>query len=304
MTRRYHFVQADVFTNQPFGGNPLAVFTDARGLTPAEMQALAREMNYSESTFVLPAEIAGAAKRVRIFTPAIEMPIAGHPTVGTALVLAQRGEIPLTGDLTPATLQLNIGPVAVEIESQAGQPQFVWMTHRAPEFGPVRPDRDRVAAALHVSVDDLQAQWPLQVVSTGVPFLFVPLRSLDAIGRCRVNASALQQLFENEAPVMVYMFTTETTTSAAQLHARMFAPHVAGIPEDPATGVASAPMGAYAARYQVLPRQPHMRFVIEQGVEMGRPSQIHLDVRTEGEAITGLRIGGQSVIVGEGEIFW
>src|SRR6185503_7044804 len=108
----------------------------------------------------------------------------------------------------------------------------------------------------------------------------------------------------NTTPVMVYMFTTETTTSEAQLHARMFAPHVAGIPEDPATGVAAAPMGAYAARYQVLPRQPHMRFVIEQGVEMGRPSQIHVDVQTEGEAITRLRIGGQTVIVGEGEIFW
>lgn len=304
MTRRYHFVQADVFTARPFGGNQLAVFTDARGLSVAEMQTLAREMNYSESTFVLPAEIPGAARRVRIFTPAIEMPIAGHPTVGTAFVLAQRGEIPLTGDLTSALLQLNIGPVPVEIESQEGQPQFVWMTHRAPEFGPIRTDRERVAAALNVSADDLSSDWPMQVVSTGVPFLFVPLRSLEAIGRCRVNQSALQNLFEHDAPLMVYMFTAETTSPATQLHARMFAPHVADIPEDPATGVASAPMGAYAARYRVVPRQPHMRFIIEQGIEMGRPSQIHLEVKTEGEAITGLRIGGQTVIVGEGEIFW
>lgn len=304
MTRRYHFVQADVFTARPFGGNQLAVFTDARGLAVAEMQALAREMNYSESTFVLPAEIPGAAKRVRIFTPAIEMLIAGHPTVGTAFVLAQRGELPLTGDNTSATLQLNIGPVRVEIESRAGQPQFVWMTHRAPEFGPIRTDRERVAAALNVSADDLSADWPMQVVSTGVPFLFVPLRSLEAIGRCRVNQLALHNLFAPAQPLMVYMFSTETTNSAAQLHARMFAPHVADIPEDPATGVASAPMGAYTARYQVLPRQPHMQFVIEQGVEMGRPSQIHVEVKTEGETITGLRIGGQAVIVGEGEIFW
>lgn len=304
MTRRYHFVQADVFTARPFGGNQLAVFTDARGLSPAEMQALAREMNYSESTFVLPPEIPGAARRVRIFTPAIEMPMAGHPTVGTAFVLAQRGAIPLAGASTAATLQLNIGPVPVEIESRAGQPQFVWMTHRAPEFGPIRSDRERVAAALNITADDIRADWPMQVVSTGMPFLFVPLRSLEAIGRCRVNQFALQNLFENDAPVMVYMFTTETTTPEVLLHARMFGPHVADIPEDPATGSASAPMGAYAARYQVLPRQPHMRFIIEQGVEMGRPSQIHVDVKTEGEAITSLRIGGQTVVVGEGEIFW
>ena len=304
MTRRYHFVQADVFTDHPFGGNQLAVFTDARGLSAEEMQTLAREMNYSESTFVLPPEIPDAARRVRIFTPAMEMPMAGHPTVGTVFVLAQRGDIPLTGAVTSAVLQLKIGPTPVQIESEDGQPKFVWMTHRAPEFGVIRDDRARVAQALGVAADDLRADLPLQVVSTGVPFLYVPLRSLEAIGRCRVNPSALRALFEGAEPVMVYMFTTETTTPGAQLHSRMFAPHVADIPEDPATGAASAPMGAYAARYAVLPRQPELRFVIEQGIEMRRPSQIHVEVRREGEAITGLRIGGQAVIVGEGEIFW
>ncbi len=304
MNRRYPFVQADVFTDRPFGGNQLAVFTDARGLTAAEMQTLAREMNFSESTFVLPPEIDGAVKRVRIFTPAIEMPMAGHPTVGTAFVLAQRGEIPLIGERTSAGLQLNIGLVDVEIEGEAGAPRFVWMTHRAPEFGPTRDDRARVAEALGVAADDIRADLPMQVVSTGMPFLFVPLRSLEAIGRCRVNALALQGLFAAGQPVMVYLFTTETTTPGAHVHARMFGPHVIDVPEDPATGAAAAPMGAYAARYHVLPRQPRMNFAIEQGVEMGRPSQIHLDVRTQGEAITGLRIGGQAVIVGQGEIVW
>jgi trans-2,3-dihydro-3-hydroxyanthranilate isomerase len=309
MTRRYHFIQADVFTETPFGGNQLAVFTDARGLTEAEMQALAREMNYSESTFVLPPEIPGAARRVRIFTPALELPMAGHPTVGTAFVLAQRGELPLTGPSTDALLQLKIGPTPVTIESAAGKPRFVWMTQRAPEFGAVRDDRGRVAQALGIREDDIRADLPMQVVSTGLPFLYVPLRSLDAIHRCRVNQAALQGLFEDSEPVMVYMFTTETTSPGVQLHARMFGPHVANIPEDPASGSAAGPLGAYAARYHVIARQPQAnlfawRLIIEQGVEMGRPSQIHVDVRTEGEAITGVRVGGQVVIVGEGEIFW
>ncbi len=307
MTRRYHFIQADVFTDTPFGGNQLAVFTDARGLTETEMQTLTREMNYSESTFVLPPDAncaPGAAKRIRIFTPAMEMPMAGHPTVGTTFVLAQRGEIPLTGPGTDAILQLKIGPTPVTIESEGGKPRFVWMTHRAPEFGAIREDRARVASALGINADDIHSDLPIQAVSTGVPFLYVPIRSLEAIGRCRINQVALAGLFEGGEQVMVYMFVTETTTPNAQLHARMFAPHVADIPEDPATGAGAGPMGAYAARYQVLPRQPHMRFIIEQGIEMGRPSQIHVDVRTEGEAITGVRIGGRAVIVGEGEIFW
>ena len=308
MPKRYHFLQADVFTTAPFGGNQLAVFTDARGLTSEEMQALAREMNYSESTFILPPEIPGAVKRVRIFTPAIEMPMAGHPTVGTTYVLAHRGDIPLTGPSTEAVLQLNIGPVQVTIESAEGKyvnwsARFVWMTHRDPEFGIIRDDRDRVAHAIGLTPADLLDSLPIQIVSTGLPFLYVPVRSLDAIRLCRPNESALRALFDSE-PVMVYMFTTETTAPDVHIHSRMFAPHVAGIPEDPATGAAAGPMGAYAARHNVLPRSPLMRFVIEQGIEMGRPSQIHVEVKTDGETITGIRIGGQAVVVGEGEIFW
>jgi trans-2,3-dihydro-3-hydroxyanthranilate isomerase len=303
MTKRYHFLQADVFTDTPFGGNQLAVFTDARGLTTEEMQTLTREMNFSESTFVLPPEIPGAAKRVRIFTPAMEMPMAGHPTVGTTYILAHLDEIPLTGDVTDVVLQLNIGPVLVSIERKDGKVGFVWMTHRAPEFGPVRDDRERVAVALGITAADLVDSLPLQIVSTGVPFLYVPVRSLEAIRKCRPNQAALRDLFEGE-PSMVYPFTTETESLNTHIHSRMFAPHVADIPEDPATGAAAGPMGAYAARYQVLPRQPVMKFVIEQGIEMKRASYISLEVKTEGEAITGIRIGGQAVIVGEGEIYW
>lgn len=314
MPKRYHFIQADVFTDRPFGGNQLAVFTDARGLTTEEMQTLTREMNYSECTFVLPPEIPEAVKRVRIFNPAMEMPMAGHPTVGTTYVLAHRGEIRLGADTTEAILQLNIGPVKVAVERKNGGDRenggvgFVWMTHREPVFGEVWTDRERVAKAIGLIADDLIETLPIQVASTGLPFLYVPLRSLDAARRCRVDPTALRELFTGD-PIMVYMFTTETTPGVTTpggvgIHSRMFAPHVADIPEDPATGAAAGPMGAYAARYHVLPRSPEMRFVIEQGIEMGRPSQIHVEVKTQGEAITAIRIGGQAVIVGEGEIFW
>jgi trans-2,3-dihydro-3-hydroxyanthranilate isomerase len=296
---KYHFIQADVFTDKPFGGNQLAVFTDARGLTTEQMQTLTREMNYSESTFVLPPEMPGTDMRVRIFTPAIEMPMAGHPTVGTTFVLAQSGA--LAGK--EATLQLKIGPIKVEIErNSAGEPQFVWMTHNAPKFGAIRTDRERVAAALGVTVSDLREDLPVQTVSTGVPFLMIPLRSLQAIGRCKVNQSALAELFVGEPESAgAYLFTTETTGPHAHLHARMFAPHIFDIPEDPATGSAAAPMAAYAVYYGLVPEG---RFLIEQGVEMGRPSQIHVIARRAGENFTELKIGGQTTIVGEGYIFW
>lgn len=304
MTRRYHFVQADVFTDRPFGGNQLAVFTDARGLTADDMQTLAREMNFSESTFVLPPEIPNAAKRVHIFTPNRELPIAGHPTVGTAYVLAQRRELEMSDDMKQVTLQLGIGPVPVTIEQRNGSTSFVWMAHREPSFGLMRDQREAVAHALGLTADDIRVDWPIQVVSTGLPFLFVPLRSLEAAKRCHPNDAALKPLLiERDDTLGLYAFTPETTSRDADVHVRMFAPHW-GMLEDPATGAGAAPMGAYAARYEVLPRRPEMHFVIEQGIEMGRPSVIHVEVECAAEVITAIRIGGQTVIVGEGEIFW
>lgn len=300
--QRYHFYQLDVFTRQPFGGNQLAVFTDGQGLDAAQMQTLASEMNFSETTFVLPPETPGAQKKVRIFTPAIELPMAGHPTVGTAAVLLHLGLV--QPENNTLVLDLGIGPVEVAFQPREAGLSYVWMKHRLPAFGPMRGDRDRVAAALGLEESDLRTDVPLEVVSTGVPFLFVPIVSLEAIGRAQSDAGALARLFEDGDPVMVALFTEEVVQPEARFHARMFAPHVAGITEDPATGSMAAPFGAYAGRHGLLPDQPEVIFLIEQGLEMGRPSQITIQVGRNGEEVTSLRIGGDSVLVGEGDIFW
>ncbi|HKN14488.1 MAG TPA: PhzF family phenazine biosynthesis protein [Candidatus Binatus sp.] len=301
MSRKTPFILVDVFTSRPFGGNQLAVFTEGAALSASEMQELAHEMNFSESTFVMPPESSGA-RRVRIFTPKHEMPMAGHPTVGTTWVLASRGEIPLDSASVDATVHLGIGPVTVTIENTGGKPDFVWMGHRAAEFGAKRHDRGRIAKALGITAADIRDDLPIQAVSTGVPFLFVPVRSLDALAKCAVNAAALAALFKpGETILPVYMFVANEAGEFAP-RSRMFGPHD-GVPEDPATGGASAPFGAYAATYKLIDPAPKAAFLIRQGVEMGRPSEIHVEVARKDSGSFAIRIGGRCAIVGEGAMF-
>ncbi|MDO8434402.1 MAG: PhzF family phenazine biosynthesis protein [Candidatus Binatus sp.] len=234
----------DVFTAKRFGGNQLAIFTDAAGLSATEMQSLAHELNFSESTFVSAPEIAAAVRRVRIFTPRVELPMAGHPTVGTAWVLASRGEIVLEGPSTVAILQLEIGPISVAVEGVHRQPEFVWMTHREPTYGAIRDDRARIASALGIDPADIRGDLPIQIVSTGVPFLFVPIKSVEALGRCAPNGPALAALFDaHEEKLALHMFAIGDSREFG-VRARMFAPHTVGIAEDPATGGAAGPFGA------------------------------------------------------------
>jgi trans-2,3-dihydro-3-hydroxyanthranilate isomerase len=301
MSRKTPFILVDVFTSRPFGGNQLAVFTDGAALSASEMQELAHEMNLSESTFVMPPDSSGV-RRVRIFTPTHEMPMAGHPTVGTTWVLATRGEIALDSARVDATLLLGIGPVTVTIESTGGQPDFVWMAHREPEFGATHEDRGRIAEALGITAADIRDDLPIQTVSTGVPFIFVPLRSLDALAKCAVNAMALAALFNpGERILPIYMFVANESGEFAP-RSRMFAPHD-GVAEDPATGGASAPFGAYAATYGLIDPAPTASFLIQQGVEMGRPSEIHVEVARKDSGAFAIRIGGRCAIVGEGSMF-
>jgi trans-2,3-dihydro-3-hydroxyanthranilate isomerase len=301
MSKKTPFILVDVFTSRPFGGNQLAVFTDAAALSASEMQELAHEMNFSESTFVMPAESSGA-RRMRIFTPRREIQMAGHPTVGTTWVLASRGEIALDSASVDATLQLGIGPVTVTVESTNGRPNFVWMAHREAEFGGKREDRERIATALGITAAEIRDDLPVQTVSTGNPFIVVPLRTLDALARCVSNEAALAALFKpGEQSPLIYMFVANESGEFSA-RSRMFAPQD-GVPEDPATGSAAAPFGAYAATYGLIKPTPKTEFLIQQGVEMGRPSEIRVEVVRKDSGAFAIRIGGRCAIVGEGSMF-
>jgi len=296
---RYRYVVADVFTDTPLTGNQLAVFTDARDLPEARLQELAREMNFSESTFVIPHR--KGSPRVRIFTPQREIPMAGHPTVGTTWVLAVRRELTPNRNTNEATVKLGIGDVVVTVEGTPGQPRFVWMAHRAAEFGPRRSDRQRVARALGIQSSDLRSGLPIEPVSTGVPFLFVPLRSREAVDRCLSDKKALAGLFPDKASMLgVYVFTPGGNPSRPEAYVRMFAPHTDGIVEDPATGGASAPLGAYLLRHRVIEPRSRTRLLVRQGLAMGRPSEIHVEIRHAAGQEPAIRIGGKCAIVGSG----
>src|SRR6267142_1735493 len=294
MARQYDVVQVDVFTERVLRGNPLAVFLDGRGLDDGEMQALAREMNLSETSFVLRATRADCAARVRIFTPARELPFAGHPTVGTAWVLATRGRL---GGGARATLEEGIGPVAVELEGDPARPSFVWMRHRDAEFGPPVSDRTGVATALGLDAAALHASAPIRVGSTGSPFLYVPLRDRAAVDRAALDVAAMRRAAGEPLPG-VFVFCAE----AAGAYSRMFAPHTSRTAEDPATGAASGPLGAYLVTHGLVRGTGAVRLVSEQGTQMGRQSFVHIRLRVEGGAATEICVGGSVVPVLEGRV--
>jgi len=298
MPTRIAFTLVDVFTSQPFGGNQLAVFHNAGRLAPGQMQSLAHEMNFSESTFVIRPARSADPIRVRIFTPRREIPMAGHPTVGTAWVMATRGEVPI-GD---ATLRLGIGDITVTVEGRAKAPRFIWMAHRAAEFGERRSDRARIARALSIRPDDIRSDLPIQAVSTGNPFLFIPLRSIDALARCVSSESALREMFRGAQRMLpVHMFVCGQSLGSG-VRARMFAPHTDGIVEDPATGSAAAPLGSYLAAHGAADAALRVRFEVTQGVEMERRSEITVELVRSPHGEPSIRIGGQCAIVAKGEM--
>jgi trans-2,3-dihydro-3-hydroxyanthranilate isomerase len=297
----YRFVTADVFTNTRFGGNQLAVLPDARGLTDAQMLSIAREFNYSESTFVLPPDDPAHTRRVRIFTPAGELPFAGHPTVGTAFVLASSGEIPLTAPETRIVLEEGVGPIPVVVRVRDGRPSFCqFAVAKLPEVGPPLPSRSALAASLSLPEDDLlDGAWHPQTVSCGVPFAFVPVRDRGVVGRSRIRLDQWEQHLANTPGAAVMIFAMDPEDPAHHVRARMFSPGF-NIAEDPATGSACAALGGYLGLR--APADGTMRWVVEQGYEMGRPSLIEVEADRRAGRITAVRVGGDTVIVCEGRI--
>lgn len=298
---RYRFYTADVFTDRPFGGNQLAVIPDARGLTPAQMQAVAREFNYAESTFVLPPDNPVNTRRVRIFTPQNEMPFAGHPTVGTAFVLATTGEIPLTGDETRIVFEEGVGPVPVKIRARSGKPVFAQLqAARPPEFGPEPPAPEKVAAAVSLTAADLAPGRAPCGVTAGLPFLFVPLRDRAAVARARINMDAWERNLSRWWSPYPFVFAMDGERDGSDVHARMFAPSQ-GIPEDAATGSACAALGGLLAHWDGRPNGT-LRWIVEQGFEMGRPSILEVEADREAGRTIAVRVGGAVVMMCEGTI--
>ncbi len=301
--RSYRFLQFDVFTSSLFGGNQLAVFTDARGLSSETMQAVAREMNFSETAFVLPPEAPGTDFRLRIFTPGSELPAAGHPTIGSAFALARIGALdPERGSFV---FGLNLGPTPVSLSWRDRELSFAWMTQALPAFSEPIANRGNAAAALGVQDSAVGGTGlPVQVVSCGVPFVFVPLTTRRAVDNAMVNREALNTLLHQAGvdAAGVFLFSTERGPDKATAYSRMFAPAI-GVYEDPATGIASGPLGCYLVRHKIVPASRAGSMLSLQGVKMGRPSHVHISIGAEETDIRSVRVGGESVLAGEGVLY-
>jgi trans-2,3-dihydro-3-hydroxyanthranilate isomerase len=297
---KYQFYTLDVFTDQIFGGNPLAVFTDGQGLSSEQMQRVAREFNLSETVFVLPPEQPEHSRKLRIFTPEAELPFAGHPTVGTAYLLAALGEIPLSGERTQIIFEEGAGPVPVSIFAEGGQPVSAQLTTaQLPQFGPPPPAAAELAGLLSLDPDDLIAE-EIQAVSCGLPFLLVPIRRRQAMGRIQLKRERWEQLLAGYWTPHIYVFTDDLEAPGLDFRVRMFAPAL-GIAEDPATGAAAAAFAGYlGVRDQA--REGLLRWRIEQGIEMGRPSLLEIEAEKREGQITAVRVGGRAVLVSEGKM--
>jgi trans-2,3-dihydro-3-hydroxyanthranilate isomerase len=278
----------DVFTERALLGNQLAVVLDAGDIPPEVMQRVAREMNFSETTFVMAPSKPGHAARVRIFTPGTELPFAGHPTVGTAWVMATQGLVP--GGSLEFTLEEGVGPVPVRGERTPSGITF-WMTHPPLTFGQVITDRGRIAAGVGLDEVDLEPDVPLQVASTGNELLYVALKDARAVDAAVSDKARLRNAFAGRQPLPVFLFAA---VAPDRLYSRMFAPDVIGIDEDPATGSASGPLGAFAVKYGLVPHARSVSITSEQGTKMGRRSIIHirLEYGADRDIPTRIEVGG------------
>lgn len=297
---RHRYLTADVFTDVPFGGNQLAIFPDARAIPEHRLLDVTREFNFSETTFVFPPDDPKHARRVRIFTPGGEVPFAGHPTVGTAHALAAIGEIQLTGETTRIVLEEKVGPVPVTIRASGGVPVFAQLSvAKLPETGPPPPSREALAGVLGLEVDELLGgEWSPQPLSCGLPFLFVPVRDREAVARARVRMDPWDAVLRGSWAAEIFVFAAGGEREGSDFHARMFAPGLS-VPEDPATGSANAALAGYLAARDER-RDGTLRWVVEQGFEMGRPSILEVEADVTGGAVTAVRVGGSSVLVSEG----
>jgi trans-2,3-dihydro-3-hydroxyanthranilate isomerase len=309
--RTLRYVTCDVFTPVPFAGNPLAVVFGAEGLPTATLQAITREFNYSETTFVFAAEDPAHARRVRIFTPGGELPFAGHPTLGTAHVLAATGEVPVAGEAPVLVLEEGVGPVPVRLTMAGGVPVAAQLTTAQPpeERAHAVPPLEALAAVLSLAPGDFTGgAHPPMAVSVGIPWLVVPLASVEAVQRATVDLAAWRTHLAGRwgAELLVFAMARDDDEAGLADHvrgcdirARAFVPGLA-VPEDPATGSANGCLAAYLAAR--TPRTGTLRWSVAQGVEMGRPSRLELEAERTDAGVGAVRVGGASVIMAEGTL--
>jgi trans-2,3-dihydro-3-hydroxyanthranilate isomerase len=289
---RQKFFQIDVFTDQVFGGNPLAVFPEPGSLEEAVHLKIAREMNLSETTFIYPTENPKADFRIRIFTPGKEIPFAGHPTLGTAHILWETGKI----DPTVKSVVFEMGAGLIKVTKNQNN---LFMEQPVPSFGGTIEAVDQVAESLSIDTKQIDTRFPIQIVSTGFPALYVPLANLKAVQNVELNLPVLREVLGSVD--MIYVFTSETLLTDSTVHSRAFAPFI-GIPEDPATGSAAGALGAYLVQHQVIENLDPSAIVIEQGYEMDRPSTIQVCIGKNDGEIDSIQVGGQAITVLEGSL--
>lgn len=295
----YHYVTLDVFTDRPFGGNQLAVFLDATGIPESALLEITREFNFSETTFCyLPTDKANTA-RVRIFTPGAEVPFAGHPTVGTAIALqAKRGQGSADATLV---LEEGVGPISVIVRADGPAPFAQFSVAKLPELGPPAPTRNTLAEILSLDSEEIVSGVSApQAISCGLPFLMVGVKTVEALGRARVRIDQWETTMRNSWAPDLFVFAADTERGTAQYRARCFVPSMS-VPEDPATGSASACLAGFLAA-RLPERTGTFGWTVTQGVEMGRPSRIEIEADKVDGAITAIRVGGHAVFMMEGTI--
>lgn len=307
----FRFVQFDVFTDKSFCGNPLAVFPEAEGISDEKMMQIAREMNLSETVFVLPADKENVLRRLRIFTPMREIPFAGHPIVGTWTALAQEDVVPVPEGGTGWQRifhEVGIGVLPVDIEFKDGKPVQVEMTQGKFQILAEIDDgqeQAELARALGIAREDLDESLPIQMITTGLSCLAVPVRSLADLRDVHINSNLLAKIYQRYGGTGCHAFTRETLeVGASRAHARFFAP-ADNIPEDPATGSACGALGAYLVHHGGLSLEPEdgrYKFVIEQGDFIHRPSRINLNVKGTAGNVEEVKVGGPAVLVARGEV--
>ena len=293
----YRYIHLDVFTDRRMQGNQLFVFTQPAGLDTETMQTITRESNLSENTFVFPPEIAGTDYRVRIFTRTAEAPFAGHPTIGTAFALAHTGAI--KPGTARTTFGLGVGPTQLDLEWQDGMLAFAWMTQQKPTFGKTIGDATALAAAIGLDAASIDTRAPAQEVYSGSTFFIVPLTTRKAVDAAVIDRGKVDAVFAAAGIQRrgLYVFSAEAASDGASAYSRTLP---SGGIEDPATGSAVGPAGCFAAKYGFVPRDRVGAMIFLQGVLAKRPSRLHVKAMMTGADVTGVQVGGGSVVVGEG----